>query len=158
VPLTSVKCDKLAVLDTRNGFGTRVTFLSEQKAVAEDAVRRVLDRRELVATDLCVAVGALEALAVPRSARKHDAGFGYGATAFGTLLTILSLIAWHTDHFISPRYETRRADLFLTHPTREALGVPLSTPVLVFLHTRSEDGTTERAARCKVVLVTCRAV
>jgi len=154
MPLTTVESDELAVFNTRDRLGARVTLLGEQEAVAKDAVRCVFDRRELFSTDRCVTVGALEALAVPRSASEHHPGLGDRVATFCALLTVLSLVAWHTDHLITSRYETRRADLLLTYPTRKALGMPLPSSMFVFLHTGPEDGTAERAARREVILIT----
>lgn len=89
MPLPRVKRDELRVLHARDGLGARVALLGEQKPVAEDAVGGALDGRELVPADGRAAVRALEALAVPGTARVHDARLGDGSVALGALLAVL---------------------------------------------------------------------
>ena len=55
-------------------------------------------------------------------------------TALRTIFAVLP-IALNADDVISTWYETIGPDWFLTNFTYEAIGVPLSTLVFIFLHT-----------------------
>lgn len=103
-------------------------------------------------------VGALEALPVPRASCVHHPGLCYRPQTLAALLTVLLFVARYTYDFLAARYKAGRADLFLADLAAEALGVPLATSMLVFLHAGSEDRSTERASRREIVLVARGAV
>lgn len=73
--------------------------------------------------------------------------------AFGAFLSILLLVAGHTNDVLFPWYEALGADWLATIHAEETFLVPLFSSVFVFAHAGLEDLVATIATRCKLVVI-----
>lgn len=154
VPLTPLERYELGTVHACNGFCAGGTLLGKQLSVAVDAVRSIFYGRETFAAEDALTVRTAETVAMPRAVVVDDPAFADRQRALGTRLAVLAFIARNTDDVAGTRYEAAGSDLSLTDHADETLSMPLTTPVLVFLHTGAKDLFAACASRREHLLVT----
>lgn len=134
VPVALLERDELGAAQASDGLGAATALLGEEVAEALGAVRLVLAGGELVTGQHLAAVGAGEAVTVPGGSLVGDASLVDHPVALHAALSILLLVAGHTDHLLVTWDEALVADWLRAHLAAEALLMPLLPLVLVLLH------------------------
>jgi len=158
VPMTPLECDELGAVHACNRRVADGALVGVELPVALDAARPVVDGRESLSAKHSLAVGAAETVTVPGAVVEHDSTLPDRLAAFRTVLAILMLVTRDADDISSTRDEAVRSNRFLAVLANEAVGVPLSSAMLVLLHAGSKHVTASGTARGEHLFVACGAV
>ena len=155
VPVAAFERDEPRAAGARDRFGAGRAALGEEIAEAGGAVGLVVLRRELLAGEHDVAVGAGEALAVPGLVLERHAARRHDLLALGALGGELLLEAAHAVHavVVVGDDEGLGADERLADGALEALVVPLAVLVLHLLVARAEGVAAGVAPRGELFVV-----
>ena len=152
--MAALERDEPRATGARDGFGAGRAALGEEVSEAGGAVGLVVLRGELLSGEHDVAVGAGEALAVPRLVLEGHAARRHDLLALGALGRELLLEAAHAVHVVVVGDdEGLGADERLAHRALEALVVPLAVLVLHLLVARAEGVAAGVAPRRELFVV-----
>lgn len=124
---------------TSNRFVAREAFLGEQLAKTLRTVWVIVSRREALARQRLLTIGAREAFSMIRLILVRDAALRYDFDALGALRGKVILVARHAVDFILFRYEALGADGLRAGEAEETVLVELLALVLHLLHARLEN-------------------
>jgi len=133
VPVSVFEGDEAGAADACDGVGAGYAALGEQVAEAVGAVRLLVPRREALARQRGVAVGASEALAVPRLVLVRHATGRNDLVALDATSSELLLVAARAVYLLFARDEGLGADGSLTDDAAEAFLMPLASLVFHLL-------------------------
>lgn len=133
VPVAVLERDEAGAADAGDRLGARGAPLGEEFSEALGAVGLLVTRREPLSRQRRVAVGAREALAVPRLVLVGHAALRDDLVALDAACSELVLVAAGAVDLLLARDEAPGADGVLAHHAAEALLVPLSGLVLHLL-------------------------
>jgi len=153
VPMPALEGDESGAANTSDGFAAGCAALGEQLPEAVGAVRLVVPGGEPLAGQRFLAVGACEALSVPRLVAVRHAALGYHLVTLDALGGELVLIALGAVNIVFFRDETFGSDRIFAGATHEAFLVPLTGLVLHLLHACPEDIPAAVAPGCELRVV-----
>lgn len=158
MPVTVLERDEASAADACDRLGARGAALREQLPEALGAVRLLVPRGEPLSGERGVAVGAREALAMPRLVLvRHTALSDYLVTLDATSGKLVFIAPSAVD-LLFTRDKALCADRVLTHDATEALLVPLSCLVLHLLGSSAEHLSTSITPAGELRIVAVAAV
>jgi len=153
VPVAVLERYEASAANTSDGFAARGAPLGEEFAEALGTVRLLVARGEALPGQRSVAVGAGEALAVPRLVLVCHTSAGDDLIALDAASGELLFVASGAVDLLLARNEALGADGGLAHAASEARLVPLSRLVLHLLGSSFEDLATAVATRGELLVV-----
>jgi len=139
VPVAILERDEPSTTNSGDGFGAGGAALGEEFTEAFGAVGFLVFGGEALTGQRLVAVGASEALAMPRVVLVRHASRRYDLGAFDAASGEFLFVAAAAVDVLLARDERFGADGSLAHEAAEALLVPLSALVLHLLGTGAKD-------------------
>lgn len=130
MPLTILERDVLPSSETCDWFAAGFALLGIQAAKALETVRAIVSGGEMLTCQLCLAVGAHEALLMPRLVPVGHATFGQRLFTASAAWGKLVLIAGHAVVFVFVGDEGLGADWLFAAVADEAALVPRSACIL----------------------------
>lgn len=158
VPVAVLERDEAGAADTSNRLGARRAALSEEFSEAVSAVGFLVAGSEPLASQRGVAVGAREALAVPRLVLVGHAALRDDLVALNAASSELVFVAAGAVDLLLPGNEAPGANGVLADHAAEALLVPLPRLVLHLLGSSTEHFTAAITAASKLGIVAVAAV
>jgi len=158
VPVAFVKRDELRSSKSSDGLGASAALLGKEFSETVGAVRSLIARGELLASQDTAAVGAGEAIAMEGCSLVGDASLVDHPIALSTALGKLLLVAWDADKLVVTWDEALVADWLPACEADETFLMPLFAAEFELLHSRLEDVAAAIATRGEVVVMAISAV
>lgn len=158
VPVSVFEGNEPRPTDSCDGFGASSASFSKEVTVAVSAVRFIVLGSESLSSQGIGAVGASEALSVPRVILVSDSSTCNDLRAFHASRGKLLFIAASAIDLLFTRNKTLRSNGSFADTTGKAFLMPLSCLVLHLLCTCSEDFSATVTPGGEGSIVTCRAI